>query len=117
MKYYMQQQYYNNSAKVRVYASSAQGGRKYMEDEYSIVHYKCPLNQTKSEDVLQHSFTFFGIFDGNGGDMAARYSRDNLFRNIIRQREFWSGDDKKICLAIHRGFVRTQRNMMDEVGE
>lgn len=119
MKYYMQQQYYNNSAKVRVYSSSSQGGRNHMEDEFSIVHYKCPPNQTvfsKNGDVLQGSFMFFGIFDGHGGDMAAKYSRDNLCRNIVRQHEFWSGDDKKICLAIHRGFVRTQRNMLNEVG-
>ncbi len=120
MKYYMQQQYYNNSAKVRVYSSSSQGGRNHMEDEFSIVHYKCPPNKSvlsKNGDVLQGSFMFFGIFDGHGGDMAAKYSRDNLCRNIVRQREFWSGEDKKVCLAIHRGFVRTQRNMLSEVGK
>ena len=88
-----------------------------MEDTFSIVHYKCPLNRTKNDDIMKHSFLFFGIFDGHGGDMAARYSRDNLCRNIIRQHAFWSGDDKKICLAIHHGFVQTQRNMLNEVGK
>lgn len=119
MKYYMQQHYYKNSTKVRVYVAASQGGRKYMEDEYSIVHHKCPPNQTNSKRaaVLKRPFMFFGIFDGHGGEMAAQYCRDNLYQNIIRQREFWSDDDKKICLAIHRGFVRTQRNMLNEVGK
>lgn len=112
----MQHNYYNNSAKVRVYASSAQGGRKYMEDEYALVQYKLPLNHN-NKDVLQRPFMFFGIFDGHGGEMAAQYSRDHLCRNIVKQKEFWSQDNRKVCLAIHRGFVRTQRDMLNEVGK
>lgn len=103
-----------------------------MEDEYSMVHYKCsPTNLSDDDDqssslsdapieddeLPRRSFMFFGIFDGHGGEMAARYSRDNLCKNIVRQKEFWSNDNKLICLAIHRGFVRTQRNMLNEVGK
>ena len=123
-------------AKVRAYTSTTQGGRKYMEDEYSIVHYNgtTELKQThhnsisfshnnnnsnnnNDNQILKRPFMFFAIFDGHGGEMAAKYSREHLCRNIVRQKEFWSGDHKLVCLAIHRGFVRTQRNMLNEVGE
>nr|XP_027194006.1 protein phosphatase 1D-like [Dermatophagoides pteronyssinus] len=114
----------SSNLRLRISVSSHQGGRKYMEDEYIIIHYQ-PKNlnhqETKSsvnnndDNLFQKSFVFFGIFDGHGGDMAARYTRQNLCHNIVRQRKFWSNDDDQICLAIHKGFVRTQKEMLREV--
>ena len=116
----------SSNLRLRISVSSHQGGRKYMEDEYIIIHYQ-PKNlnhqETKSsvnnndDNLFQKSFVFFGIFDGHGGDMAARYTRQNLCHNIVRQRKFWSEDDDQICLAIHKGFVRTQKEMLREVGK
>lgn len=97
---------------IRVFVSANQGGRKYMEDEYSIVHYKSSYHDNK---LYQKPFAFFGIFDGHGGGMAALYARQNLCKNIISQKRFWSDNDDDVCLAIHKGFLRTQKAMMKEV--
>lgn len=114
----------SSNLRLRISVSSHQGGRKYMEDEYVIIHYQPTMqngHHTESKscemNVFHKSFVFLGIFDGHGGDMAARYTRQNLCRNIVRQRKFWSNDDDQVCLAIHKGFVRTQKEMMHEVGE
>lgn len=112
----------SSNLRLRISVSSHQGGRKYMEDEYIIIHYQPKnLNQetlnNNDDNLFQKSFVFFGIFDGHGGDMAARYTRQNLCHNIVRQRKFWSEDDDQICLAIHKGFVRTQKEMLREVGK
>lgn len=98
---------------IRAFVSGNQGGRRYMEDEYTIVHGKSSYQDNK---LFPKSFAFFGIFDGHGGDMAARYVRDNLCKNIICQKYFWSDNDDHVCLAIHRGYLRTQKAMMKEVG-
>lgn len=95
--------------------ASAQGGRKYMEDEFSIVQFE-PSFSNRRDSVLQKSFLFFGIFDGHGGNMASKFTKQNLCKNIVRYRDFWSDDDNLVCLAIHKGFVRTQQEMMNEVG-
>lgn len=88
-----------------------------MEDEYSIVKYEPFTDTLRDSQVLHRPFLFLAIFDGHGGNMAAQYSKHNLCRNIVRYRDFWSDDDNRVCLAIHKGFVRTQREMMKEVGE
>lgn len=105
--------------RMRISMSTHQGGRKYMEDEYSIVHYQAPQpceDRNKSDLSLKKSFMFFGVFDGHGGDMAARFSRKHLCRNIVRQKMFWSDNDDEVCLAIHKGFLRTQKEMLKELG-
>lgn len=122
--YHQQQQFESsNNLRLRISVSSHQGSRKYMEDEFVIIHYEPPTltttikngNDHQESNVFHKSFAFLGIFDGHGGDQAARYSRQNLCHNIVRQRKFWSDDDDQVCLAIHKGFVRTQKEMMREV--
>lgn len=91
-----------------------------MEDEFSVVHYS-PSQSDGKENISRPSilkpFIYFGIFDGHGGDMASKYSRDNLCNNIIRQHNFWSDNDDDVCQAIHNGFVDTQKQMQEQVGE
>ena len=52
--------------------------------------------------------TFFGVFDGHGGDSAARYASDNLWFRI-KSREEGSEDD--LTQAITCGFLRIHKEM------
>ncbi|CAG2163000.1 unnamed protein product [Oppiella nova] len=92
---------------LRVYASCSQGGRKYMEDNYDLKY------QFNGDNELQ--YIYLGIFDGHGGDVAAKYAKHHLCHNIIRQRGFWSSTDDHVLKAIHKGFIQTHYDMRKEV--
>lgn len=113
-----------NKLKVRLSAATAIGGRNDLEDRYSIVHYHAPKSTQIIGDYhhhqdkpLEHSFLFLGIFDGHGGNYAAQYVCQHLCKTIVRQRAFWSNDDEKIKLAIHRGFIRTHKTMLNQLSK
>lgn len=113
-----------NKLKVRISAATAIGGRHDLEDRYSIVHYHAPKSAPlvgsyhhHPDKPLERSFLFLGIFDGHGGDSAAQYVCQHLCKTIVRQRAFWSNDDEKVKLAIHRGFIRTHKTMLHHVGK
>ncbi|KAG7160672.1 phosphatase 1L-like [Homarus americanus] len=53
-----------------------QGRRGNMEDRYSII---------QDVDVGEKRMSFFGVFDGHGGQYTAEYVKDNLFRNTIEK--------------------------------
>ncbi|XP_054166990.1 dentin sialophosphoprotein-like [Oppia nitens] len=91
----------------RAFASCSQGGRKYMEDCYDIKY------QFNSQNELQ--YVYLAIFDGHGGDVAAKYAKQHLCHNIIRQRDFWSESDDQILKAIQKGFIQTHYDMRKEV--
>lgn len=92
---------------LRLYASCSQGGRKYMEDNYDLKY------QFNSRNELQ--YVYLAIFDGHGGDVAAKYAKQWLCLNIIRQRGFWSDIDEEVLKAIQKGFIQTHYDMRKEV--
>ena len=53
---------------LRVTGYCNQGGRKYMEDVFSVAY-----QQTEDEKDLEYAF--FGIFDGHGGREAAVFAK------------------------------------------
>ena len=53
---------------LRVTGYSNQGGRKYMEDVFSVAY-----EETENRKDLEYAF--FGIFDGHGGREAAVFAR------------------------------------------
>ena len=66
---------------LRVTGYCNQGGRKYMEDVFSVAY-----QQTEDEKDLEYAF--FGIFDGHGGREAAIFAKvkpkwqDNFLRPL-----------------------------------
>ena len=61
---------------LRVTGHCNQGGRKYMEDIFSVAY-----QQTDDEKDLEYAF--FGIFDGHGGREAAQFAKVNFtFRRV-----------------------------------
>lgn len=60
---------------LRVTGYCNQGGRKYMEDVFSVAY-----QQTEDEKDLEYAF--FGIFDGHGGREAAIFAKVSQISNV-----------------------------------
>ena len=59
---------------LRVTGHCNQGGRKYMEDVFSVAY-------QQTEDEMDLEYAFFGIFDGHGGKEAALFAK--VVSNIV----------------------------------
>ncbi|XP_038216108.1 probable protein phosphatase 2C 71 [Zerene cesonia] len=93
---------------LRVTGHCSQGGRKYMEDLFSVAY-----QQTEDERDLEYAF--FGIYDGHGGGEAAAFAKEHLMDSIVMQRQFWSDNDEDVLKAIRNGYMLTHLNMWKEV--
>ncbi|CAG9861227.1 unnamed protein product [Phyllotreta striolata] len=89
---------------LRVTGHCRQGGRKYMEDFFSVAY-----QQTEDEKDLEYAF--FGIYDGHGGAEAAAFAKEHLMETIIKHKSFWSDDDKDVLRAIKDGYIATHYAM------
>lgn len=54
--------------------------------------------------------SFFGVYDGHGGDKVALYTGENLHKIIAKQEALKSGDVEK---AIKDGFLATDRAILN----
>ena len=93
--------------KLKISASVGSGARKYMED---FVHVKV----LKSADGVNLKYVYLGLFDGHGGFYAAQFAKENLLREITKQRRFWSSSDSDVSAAIKEGFLSTHNKMQKE---
>ncbi|KAG8039649.1 hypothetical protein G9C98_000378 [Cotesia typhae] len=93
---------------LRVTGHCNQGGRKYMEDMFSVAY-----QQTSDDKDLEYAF--FGIFDGHGGGEAAKFAKDHLMDIIVKQKNFWSDKDEDVLRAIRDGYVNTHYAMWREL--
>ncbi|XP_067015413.1 uncharacterized protein Pp2C1 [Anabrus simplex] len=93
---------------LRVTGHCSQGGRKYMEDMFSVAY-----QQTDNEKDLEYAF--FGIFDGHGGREAATFAKEHLLDYIVNQKGFWSDKDDDILRAIREGFLQTHLAMWGQL--
>lgn len=95
---------------LRVTGHCSQGGRKYMEDKFSVAY-------QQTVDLKDLEYAFFGIFDGHGGPQAASYAKEHLLDSIVQQRNFWSNDDEDILRAIRDGYIATHYAMWKDIGK
>ena len=70
---------------LRVTGHCNQGGRKYMEDVFSVAY-----QQTEDEKDLEYAY--FGIFDGHGGREASLYAKvsctkTGFFLSILKKTQ------------------------------
>ncbi|RVE49112.1 hypothetical protein evm_006233 [Chilo suppressalis] len=93
---------------LRVTGHCSQGGRKYMEDLFSVAY-----QQTEDERDLEYAF--FGIYDGHGGSEAAAFAKEHLMDSIVKQRQFWSDNDEDVLKAIRNGYMLTHLDMWKEL--
>lgn len=94
---------------LRVTGHCSQGGRKYMEDMFSVAY-----QQTRDEKDLEYAY--FGIFDGHGGQEAALFAKEHLMEAIVDQKNFWSEEDEDVVRAIREGFIQTHLAMWRQLG-
>ncbi|XP_050312532.1 protein phosphatase 1D [Anthonomus grandis grandis] len=92
---------------LRVTGNCRQGGRKYMEDSFSVAY-----QQTEDEKDLEYAF--FGIYDGHGGVEAASFAKEHLMETIIKHKNFWSDNDEEVLRAIRDGYIATHYAMWRE---
>lgn len=95
---------------MRVTGQCSQGGRKYMEDQFSVAYQESPLTH-------ELEYAFFGIYDGHGGTEAALYAKEHLMLEIVKQKLFWSDNDEDVLRAIREGYIGTHFAMWREQGE
>ncbi|CAD1477794.1 unnamed protein product [Heterotrigona itama] len=93
---------------LRVTGHCNQGGRKYMEDMFSVAFQSTP-------DDKDLEYAFFGIFDGHGGGEAATFAKEHLMNVIVKQKNFWSDRDEDVLRAIKDGYVNTHYAMWREL--
>ncbi|KAL3271174.1 hypothetical protein HHI36_021671 [Cryptolaemus montrouzieri] len=92
---------------LRVTGYCRQGGRKYMEDFFSVAY-----QQTEDEKDLEYAF--IGIYDGHGGAEAAAFAKEHLMESIIKHKSFWSDNDEEVLRAIKDGYIATHYAMWKE---
>jgi serine/threonine protein phosphatase PrpC len=86
-----------------------QGWRISMEDAHAnILDLKAPKASEALSDA-EHRISFFGVYDGHGGDKVALYSGEHLHEIIAKQEAFKRGDLEK---AIKDGFLATDRAIL-----
>ncbi|KAK7511251.1 protein phosphatase 2C protein 1 [Phyllosticta citriasiana] len=93
--------------------SSMQGWRISMEDAHA-----CVLDlKPESEDADQATtssnlrLSFFGVYDGHGGDKVAIYAGENLHKIIAKQDAFKEGNIEQ---ALKDGFLATDRAILSD---
>lgn len=90
---------------LRVSVEAAQGSRKSMEDFTAVM-----IEQAFDSEC------FFAVFDGHGGHQAAFFARQNLWKAIQKQKDFYSSDPNEVSKAIKRAFVEIHSAMWKERG-
>lgn len=88
-----------------------QGKRSHMEDFFDIGYQMKPQDQIIPDDNWPYEFFYFAVFDGHGGEEAAKFTKENLLKFITQQKDFWSTDDEDVMRAIRNGFAETHSTM------
>ena len=89
-----------------------QGWRITMEDAHACVLHLRP-EEASSEGTKVKSdgkISFFGVYDGHGGDKVAIYTGNNLHKIIAKQEAYQRGDIEQ---ALKDGFLATDRAILD----
>jgi protein phosphatase 2C family protein 2/3 len=89
-----------------------QGWRISMEDAHACVLDLQPLEEGDEELKPAASdvrISFFGVYDGHGGDKVAIYTGENLHKIIAKQEAF---KNKNIEQALKDGFLAIDRAIL-----
>ena len=88
-----------------------QGWRISMEDAHATVLDLQALNGEQFEAATpEKRLSFFGVYDGHGGERVAIYSGENVHKIIAKQDAF---KDLDIAQALKDGFLATDRAILN----
>ncbi|ROT41748.1 protein phosphatase 2C [Sodiomyces alkalinus F11] len=90
--------------------SAMQGWRISMEDAHTTV---LDLLPPGSEEAKNHPsrISFFGVFDGHGGDKVALFAGENIHEIVAKQDTFKKGNYEQ---ALKDGFLATDRAILND---
>lgn len=85
-----------------------------MEDAHAAVLDLQPENFEKNPQAssLEDRLSFFGVYDGHGGDKVALFAGENIHKIIAKQEAFKNGDFEQ---ALKDGFLATDRAILNGV--
>ncbi|KAK4201615.1 phosphatase 2C-domain-containing protein [Triangularia verruculosa] len=89
--------------------SAMQGWRISMEDSHTTV--LDLLAGSKAAKDHSSKLSFFGVFDGHGGDKVALFAGDNIHNIIAKQDTFKAGNYEQ---ALKDGFLATDRAILND---
>lgn len=81
-----------------------------MEDAHAtILDLKAQQDDDGKLTPLDQRLSFFGVYDGHGGDKVALYTGDNLHKIIAKQEAWKTGNLEQ---ALKDGFLATDRAIL-----
>ena len=69
-----------------------------------------PLTNSHQSAPTRDRLSFFGVYDGHGGDKVALYAGENLHKILAKQEAFRKGDFEQ---ALKDGFLATDRAILN----
>lgn len=89
-----------------------QGWRITMEDAHAAVLDLQTPDDRKDRKAMsaEERLSFFGVYDGHGGDRVAQYAGDNIHKIIAKQEAFKNGDIEQ---ALRDGFLAADRAILN----
>lgn len=80
-----------------------------MEDAHAAVLDLTSAGNDGKPTPADKRLSFFGVYDGHGGDKVAIYTGENLHQIVAKQEAFGKGDIKQ---ALQDGFLATDRAIL-----
>ena len=91
--------------------SSMQGWRISMEDAHAtILDLQAQTDKSQKETPSSERLSFFGVYDGHGGDKVAIFAGENIHQIIAKREAFKKGDIEQ---ALKDGFLATDRAILN----
>lgn len=92
--------------------SAMQGWRITMEDAHTAELDLCSkfLDKDQSPTDPDKRLSFFGVYDGHGGEQMACYAGENVHRIVSKQESFAKDDIEQ---ALKDGFLATDRAILE----
>jgi protein phosphatase 2C family protein 2/3 len=88
-----------------------QGWRISMEDAHAtILDLQSDSGKNAKPNDAATRLSFFGVYDGHGGDRVALFAGENIHQIIARQESFKKGDIEQ---ALKDGFLATDRAILN----
>ncbi len=88
-----------------------QGWRISMEDAHAAI---LDLQPEDGKDIkpadIDSRWSFFGVYDGHGGDKVAQFAGEHIHQIIAKQEAFKKGDIEQ---ALKDGFLATDRAILN----
>jgi protein phosphatase 2C family protein 2/3 len=86
-----------------------QGWRISMEDAHAAVLDLQNSDKPHKPTTLDERLSFFGVYDGHGGDKVALFSGENVHKILSKQSAFENGNFEQ---ALKDGFLATDRAIL-----